>query len=79
MINTDVKIFTRLPNNRILPTATILIHPLHIGFLPYRFIADNGLMIRVIMDEAPHRMSNAIDLLLDQEKAYDGVHPLYLK
>ncbi|KAG1277445.1 hypothetical protein G6F66_012295 [Rhizopus arrhizus] len=43
-----------------------------------RFIGDNGLCARIIMDIARQYKLPGVSLLLDQEKAYDLVHPDYL-
>ncbi|KAG2228473.1 hypothetical protein INT48_003130, partial [Thamnidium elegans] len=79
LINTDAKVFTRILNTRIVVCADTLVTPLQSGFLHNRFIADNGLMMKLIMDYASSSGSTAIGLLLDQEKAYDRVHPEYLR
>lgn len=48
------------------------------GFMPARFIIENGLVHNMIMEHA-HRCNCAdIALLLDQEKAYDRMHSSYL-
>ncbi|KAG1536291.1 hypothetical protein G6F49_013012 [Rhizopus delemar] len=78
LINTDAKVFTRLLNARIVKCASKLINPYQTGFLGGRFIADNGLLVKLIMEHARLTSSTAIGLLLDQEKAYDRVHPAYL-
>lgn len=78
LINTDAKVFTRLLNLRLVRCADDLITPMQSGFLHDRFIADNGLLIKLIMAHARSSDSSAIGLLLDQEKAYDRVHPEYL-
>ncbi|KAG0863077.1 hypothetical protein G6F15_013364 [Rhizopus arrhizus] len=44
-----------------------------------RFIADNGLFMKLVMDHCSNIDSSAVGLLLDQEKAYDRVHPDYLR
>ncbi|KAI8369935.1 hypothetical protein BD560DRAFT_447020 [Blakeslea trispora] len=44
LINTDIKMFTRLPNLRLMINASHLINPFQLGFLPGRFIADHGLL-----------------------------------
>lgn len=79
LINTDAKVFTRILSSRMISTATTLITPYQTGFLRGRFIADNGLLMKLIMEHAKSSKSVAIGLLLDQEKAYDRVHPAYLR
>ena len=49
------------------------------GFLPNRFIAENDLVLNIVMEHARATNSDHIVLLLDQEKAYDRVHPIYLR
>ncbi|KAG1135855.1 hypothetical protein G6F37_012845 [Rhizopus arrhizus] len=49
------------------------------GFMPNRFIAENGLVLNIVMEHARRCNRNDIALLLDQEKAYDRVHPSYLR
>ncbi|KAG1531663.1 hypothetical protein G6F51_013432 [Rhizopus arrhizus] len=49
------------------------------GFMPNRFIAENGLALNIVMEHARRCNRNDIALLLDQEKAYDRVHPSYLR
>ena len=79
LINTDAKVFTRLLNSRIVSVADKLISPYQTGFVRGRFIADNGKLTQIIMEQAQCSQSSAIGLLLDQEKAYDRVHPSYLR
>lgn len=79
LINTDAKVFTRLLTGRIISRCSHLIHEVQKGFMPQRFIGDNGLMMQLVKIEAEQRQSPEIGLLLDQEKAYDRVHPDYLK
>ncbi|KAG0890567.1 hypothetical protein G6F36_013252 [Rhizopus arrhizus] len=78
LINADAKVFTRLLNSRIIKCAQKLVTPYQAGFLRGRFIADNGLLMKLIMEHARLTSSDAVGLLLDQEKAYDRVHPSYL-
>ncbi|EIE76466.1 hypothetical protein RO3G_01170 [Rhizopus delemar RA 99-880] len=44
-----------------------------------RFIADNGLLAQIACEQASVRQSDEVDLVCDQEKAYDRVHPTYLR
>ncbi|KAK4513207.1 uncharacterized protein ATC70_013002 [Mucor velutinosus] len=63
--------------NQVLPK---LINPYQTGFLPHRLISDNGWLNQLLMSHlrvvAPDLPQVAV--LLDQEKAYDWVHPEYL-
>ncbi|KAG1136739.1 hypothetical protein G6F37_010590 [Rhizopus arrhizus] len=49
------------------------------GFMPNRFIAENGLVLNMVMEHARRCNRNDIALLLDQEKAYDRAYPSYLR
>ncbi|KAG1311701.1 hypothetical protein G6F62_014380 [Rhizopus arrhizus] len=42
LINTDAKVFTRLLNARLMPHLNRLISPQQLGFMPGRFIGENG-------------------------------------
>ena len=79
LINADAKVFTRILNARFLSVTDDMINPYQSGFVRGRFIADNGLLMKLLMEHANLTKSPAIALLLDQEKAYDRVHPLYLQ
>ncbi|KAG2192648.1 hypothetical protein INT47_006906 [Mucor saturninus] len=79
LINTDAKVFTRILSSRMIITASKLINPYQTGFVRGRFIADNGLLMKLVMEQARISSSSGIGLLLDQEKAYDRVHPDYLR
>ncbi|KAG1036188.1 hypothetical protein G6F43_013094 [Rhizopus delemar] len=48
------------------------------GFMPKRFIGEHGRLLHLVMTSASIQKSSAVGLLLDQEKAYDRVHPSYL-
>jgi hypothetical protein len=79
LINTDAKVFTRLLTQRIQPICQRIVNPFQTGFVKGRFIGDNGALIKCILDDAKLVQSSAFGLMLDQEKAYDRVHPLYLR
>ena len=77
LINTDAKLFTKLLTNRIKDVANTLINQYQSGFLPNRLISDNGWITHTVM---AHMKTVAptlpmVSILLDQEKAYDRVHP----
>ncbi|KAG1325508.1 hypothetical protein G6F62_008512 [Rhizopus arrhizus] len=61
---------------RVIPS---LISRCQTGFMPNCFIAENGLVLNIIMEHARKDNRQEIALLLDQEKAYDRVHPSYLR
>lgn len=79
LIGADAKVFTRLLANRVNQCLPSLIDQHQTGFMQGRFIADNGLCARLIMDMAKRFKIPGVGLLLDQEKAYDRVHPAYLQ
>jgi len=79
LICCDAKIFTRLLNLRLMPLMNKLICPQQSGFMPGRFIGENGMMLHNTKLIATQQSSESIALLLDQEKAYDRVHPEYLR
>ncbi|KAG1016750.1 hypothetical protein G6F26_012278 [Rhizopus arrhizus] len=78
LINTDAKIFTRLLNCRLMSVFSSRISPHQMGFMPQRFIGEHGRLLQLIMSSVSIQKSSAVGLLLDQEKAYDRVHPEYL-
>jgi hypothetical protein len=80
LINTDAKLFTNLITNRIKYLTNRPINPYQTGFVRKRLISDNGWISHTVMAHlrniAPQEPMMAV--LLDQEKAYDTVHPEYL-
>ncbi|KAG1142122.1 hypothetical protein G6F38_007956 [Rhizopus arrhizus] len=78
LINTDAKVFTRLLNSRLMNTLETKICQHQLGFMPGRFIGENGRILQLAMTAASISRSSAVGMLLDQEKAYDRVHPDYL-
>lgn len=79
LINTDAKAFTRLLNARFISNAASLINTNQAGFLEERFIADNGLLMKLVMEHARISNSTAICVLIDQEKAYDRINEEWLR
>ncbi|KAK4518783.1 uncharacterized protein ATC70_009006 [Mucor velutinosus] len=79
LICCDAKIFTRLLNQRLMPFMNKIICPQQSGFMPGRFIGDNGMILHNTRLIAAETSSDSIALLLDQEKAYDRIHPDYLR
>ena len=79
LINCDAKIYTRMLNARLVSVISPLITPHQSGFMKERFIADNGLLAQIACEQASVRQSDEVGLLCDQEKAYDRVHPTYLR
>ncbi|KAK4521179.1 uncharacterized protein ATC70_013124 [Mucor velutinosus] len=93
LANSDYKLFTRNVNRRIMEVSSNLISRQQLGFIPGRFIAENGMICQLLMEDAQRKWSIAeqqennptfstldsdIGLLLDQEKAYDRVNLEYL-
>ncbi|CDH61172.1 hypothetical protein RO3G_01611 [Lichtheimia corymbifera JMRC:FSU:9682] len=83
LINADAKLFTKLIANRVNSFLPKLINPYQTGFMPHRLISDNGWINQVLMTNARHTSSSSsspspVAVFLDQEKAYDRVHPTYL-
>jgi hypothetical protein len=58
-----------------------LINPYQTGFMPDRLISDNGWINQTFMANARDAAKNVpqVACLLDQEKAYDRVHPTYVR
>ncbi|KAK4518737.1 uncharacterized protein ATC70_008959 [Mucor velutinosus] len=94
LANSDYKLFTRNINRRIMEVSSNLISRHQLGFIPGRFIAENGMICQLLMEDAQRKWSIAeqqendpsfntldydIGLLLDQEKAYDRVNLEYLR
>ncbi|KAK4510370.1 Vacuolar protein sorting-associated protein 70 [Mucor velutinosus] len=94
LANSDYKLFTRNINRRIMAVFSQLISHHQLGFIPGRFITENGMICQLIMEDAQRKWTIAeqqdddptfrnLDadngLLLDQEKAYDRVNLDYLK
>ncbi|KAG1037204.1 hypothetical protein G6F43_012909 [Rhizopus delemar] len=79
LINCDAKVFTRMLNARLNLVVSSLISPWQSGFMKGCFIADNGILANIAIEQASIRNSDEIGLLCDQEKAYDRIHPDYLR
>lgn len=85
LINTDCKVFTRMMNSRVMTVAGRLINKVQTGFMQGRYIGDQGMALRIIMDNAKsskannkHEFEEYVGVMLDNNKAYDRVHPHYL-
>ncbi|GAN06991.1 conserved hypothetical protein [Mucor ambiguus] len=79
LINTDAKTFTRLINARLMIHLSDKISIQQMGFMPHRFIAEQGLQVQCMQTVATISKTPSIALLLDQEKAYDRIHFAYLE
>ena len=85
LINTDCKVFTRLMNGRMMEVASKIINKFQTGFMVNRFIGDQGLALKIMIDNAKSTKINNknefeeyVGIILDNNKAYDRVHPHYL-
>jgi hypothetical protein len=80
LINSDAKIFTKILSNRLNTMLPKLINQYQTGFMPGRLIANNGWALQTMMAHARNIDPNGTTagVLLDQEKAYDRIHPEYL-
>jgi len=58
-----------------------MICPYKTGFVKRRLIADNGWTVNAIVEHLQTHGKHlpGIGALIDQEKAYDKVHPTYLR
>jgi len=79
LIYCDAKLFTKILANRLKGILPRLLTPYQTGFVHGRAISDNGVILSSVMDHCKVVGSGGIGVLLDQEKAYDRVHPAYLK
>lgn len=82
LINTDSKIFSRILTHRLQEITKKCINRYQTGFIRGRYIADNAASALLIMEHAQKMKKTAAHspcmIMLDQEKAYDRVHPKYL-
>jgi len=60
------------------PILGRIISPFQSGFLPNRFICDNGLALSMVLEQAQCYSHPDSGILLDQEKTYDRVNADYL-
>ncbi|CEP08993.1 hypothetical protein, partial, partial [Parasitella parasitica] len=91
LANCDYKCFTTVLNRRLMEVCPKLINSNQIGFIPGKYIAENGLRCQILMEDAELKWTLAsqqgttsnldrdIGLLLDQEKAYDRVNLSYFR
>jgi exonuclease III len=91
LANCDYKCLTKILNQRMMIVSPKLINAHQIGFIPGKYIAENGLRCQLLMEDAELRWTLArqqgttstldrdIGLLLDQEKAYDRVNLSYFR
>ncbi|KAG1455886.1 hypothetical protein G6F46_011585 [Rhizopus delemar] len=79
LINCDAKIYTRIINSRMRQVISPIINRCQTGFMPNHFIAENRLVLNMVMGHARRCNRNDIALLLDQEEAYGRVNPSYFR
>ncbi|CEP14347.1 hypothetical protein [Parasitella parasitica] len=66
--------------NRFNKVLSKLITPFQTGFMPHRLISDNGWLNQSLMANLRHAapLEPNVAVMLDQEKAYDRINPMYL-
>ncbi|CEP12277.1 hypothetical protein [Parasitella parasitica] len=74
-----VHLMVTTPAYREIALATFNNALLHSDLPPLWLEPYNGLLMKLVMEHARNTASSTIGLLLDQEKAYDRVHPMYLR
>ena len=79
LINTDAKLFTKIITLRLQRHLDTLVSPIQTGFAPGRLIADNGTAMQAFLEHCNRTKTKGAGILFDQEKAYDRVHPDYLR
>lgn len=79
LINSDAKLFTKIITLRLHVPMDNLITPFQTGFVPGRKISDNGLVMAAFREHCERYKIDGVGILFDQEKAYDRVHPDYLR
>ena len=79
LINSDAKLFTKIITMRLHGLMDQLITPLQTGFVSGRRISDNGLVMAAFREHCEKNKIEGVGILFDQEKAYDRVHPDYLR
>lgn len=79
LINSDAKLFTKIITLRLHAPLDDLITPFQTGFVPGRKISDNGLVMAAFREHCERYKIDGVGILFDQEKAYDRVHPVYLR
>jgi hypothetical protein len=80
-INTDAKIFTKMIANQLNLVFLQLINPFQTGFIGGQLISDNGRLNHLLMEDHGNLVAGepSVTVVLDAEKVYDRVHPLYLQ
>jgi hypothetical protein len=78
VLNTDYKILTKALTTQLARVAPSMIHPDQAGFMAGRSILDQVELSKTIIALAEASKVNGAIIALDQEKAYDKIHPDYL-
>jgi hypothetical protein len=52
LVNTDYKVFTPIINQRFMNVSSQLINEFQLGFVPGRYIAENGMTAQIIIEDA---------------------------
>ena len=87
LINSDAKLFTKWIANQLKPKLSKIIHPRQTGFMPGAQISDYGWILQAMMEQqrdllahtGPAHIKPWAAACLDQEKAYDRIHPDYMQ
>lgn len=78
LLNSDLKVFTKVLANRLNKCITTIIHHDQTGFIPGRFSFFNVRRLMNIMYARYHRSSKISVLALDAKKAFDQVEWKYI-
>lgn len=71
LLNTDLKIYTKLLATRLAEYMPALIHPDQVGFIPCRQASDATRRFIDLIHWAEHRRTPSLLISLDAEKAFD--------
>lgn len=79
-MNADAMLFTKALANRRNKFLHLLINPYQTVFMRHRLISDNGWVHQALMGhlKKTHPAAPFVSVLLDQEKAYGCISPVYL-
>jgi len=80
LANTDSKTLFRILVTRLSPGMSSIIHLDQAGFIPGRNIVNTALNVKILLLEGELSLQSfeAALVMLDQQKAYDRVHHIYL-
>lgn len=71
LLNSDLKIFTKLLGNRLNKLLPSLIHKDQVGFLPFHQASDNTRKVINLIEVANRNQTEVLLLSLDAEKVFD--------